>query len=127
MVDMVTGLASFVVMIWALLSFIITDIGIIISIILDPFLFLMVVLTLANIYTVMISKTRREIVTNYGRFFSIAASASYNTIVAVVPVITSLYSSVIGLIQGSMTSWGTGTLITIAVIAILLAYSLIVY
>lgn len=127
MVDLVTGIVSFIDIVWTLLSFIITDIGLIISIIFNPFLFLMIVLTLANIYTVIKSKTRREIIVNYGKFFSMTANAIFNTISAAIPVIMSLIQSVTGLIQGGMTSWGTGTLITAAIIIILLAYSIVTY
>lgn len=127
MVDLVTGIVSFIDIVWTLLSFIITDIGLIISIIFNPFLFLMIVLTLANIYTVVKSKTRREIIVNYGKFFSMTANAIFTTISAAIPVIMSLIQSVTGLIQGGMTSWGTGTLITAAIIIILLAYSIVTY
>ena len=130
MTDIITFLLSAIGTVTDLIGFLITDLGIIISVILDPFLLLMIIFTISHFYTVIVSKTRKELIINYFKFFKMAGSGMYTAINAFIPLIIGIVQGVIGLIQGIMsappiqilgTGIGIGTIIAVGLLLIMLA------
>jgi hypothetical protein len=134
MSDIITNLFSYVDLVWAVFVYAITWVTIVFQIILNPFLLIMVVLTLANIYVVLKSNIRSEIALNYGAFICGFARASYAIVIAILPVILSVITNIIRMLQGIMSSapvniLGTGvspgTVVAIAVIILFTLYSIL--
>jgi len=132
MSNLVIDLFSYLEIIWQLFAYGITYISLILQIILNPFLLLTVVLTLANIYVVIKSKTRSEIVLGYGNFISGFFKVGYSIIIAVIPIMISTISSIVALISGVMsappvTVLGTGvapgTVMALAIMVLIVLYS----
>lgn len=133
MSNIISGLAGFLDSSWIIIQYIYTDIVILIGLIINPILLLMVVLTLSNIYVVLKSHTRKEIILNYGSFFGMFASVCYSALIAIIPIISLVISSIVGLISAIMASapvtvLGTGvspgTIVVAAVLIILAVYSI---
>lgn len=64
-----TGLWSVISVIFGLFWTLISIIGAIIGIILNPYLFLMVIFTCSHFYTATVSHTRKDIIINYGKYY----------------------------------------------------------
>jgi len=134
MTNIITGLFSFIDVVWTILQYIIVDIGITISLIVDPMLFIMVILIFANIYVVLKSRTRKELVLNYGGYFSMIAVGLYYIAVAIIPVLFGIISGISNIITGILsappvtvagTGVAPGTLLAIAIVVLLLAFSIV--
>lgn len=134
MSNLVTNLFSYLDLIWAFLAYAVTWITLTLQIILNPFLLLMIVLTLANVYVVLKSRTRKEIVLNYGSFISGFFRAAYSIVMALVPIAIGIITNIIGLINGILgsapvTILGTGvspgTIVAVAIIILLAIYSVV--
>lgn len=109
MIDIVSQMLLWLTGVWDLLIYIITDIIIIIGIILNPFLFLAVILVLANIYVIIKAKTKSEVVQYYGQFLSMTATGIYTVIISVTPIIISIVSTISNLVGSVMTAPSVAT------------------
>jgi len=131
MVDFLTGLLQFLVTVFDFFGILFTDIKIVIGIILNPYLFLMVIFTIAHIYVLLMSQTRKRIIVNYFVFFQKTANGIYNVIVAIILTISAILSNIASVLQSVITAPGIvilGNSVPVgAVFAVILALIVAVY
>lgn len=72
------------------------------QVIASPYLLLMVVFTIAHIYVLIVSSTRKQMIGNYFVFFKTFINGSYNAIVGIMPILVSVFSGFYALLVGIM-------------------------
>lgn len=120
MVDIVTALISYLTGIFAFFNILFSLFGIMLEVITNPYLFLVVLFTVANVYVCISAHTRKEIIIKYASFIKESIKGFYKVIQAAIPLAVGVVKAVAQIISGLESNTYVGAAVAVIIAAIIL-------